>query len=151
MFSRMVVGYSISMCNDSRLRCSALRKAYEFRNHPKETIFRSNQGTNYTSHEFLNLFEVLELKESKKGTPYDNAIVESLFSNLKQDDLNYRILNTRRELEETVANYVEYYNNFRTHETLKFKTPLQFEDEYYKNKIRHKKSDAFNIAIFQTE
>lgn len=150
-FSRMVIGWSISTCNDSKLTTLSLKRAFEFRNHPKGTIFHSDQGTNYTSREFLNLLTVLELKESKskKGTPYDNAIVESFFSNLKQDDLNSRTLNSIRELDEVVNNYVEYYNNIRPHETLNFKSPKQFENEYYKKNIQ--KSDVFTSLIFKTE
>lgn len=89
-FSRMIVGWSISPVNDTKLTINTIKKPYKNRGILKATIVHSDQSTNYCSKEFIEFLSALELEESKskKGTPYDNAIVESFFSNLKQDDLN---------------------------------------------------------------
>lgn len=134
-FSRMVVGWSVSPVNDSKLTINTIKKAYENRGRPKATIVHSDQGTNYCSKEFLEFLDVLELEESKskRATPYDNAIIESFFSNLKQDDLNSRTFDKLFELEEAVKNYIDYYNNVRPHESLNMMTPSKYEEIYYKN------------------
>ncbi|EMS89715.1 IS1236 transposase domain protein [Leptospira noguchii str. Cascata] len=51
LYSRKVVGWSISNSNDSKLVCTALSKAIECRNPPKGLVFHSDRGSNYCSYE----------------------------------------------------------------------------------------------------
>lgn len=67
---------------------------------------------------------------SKAGTPYDNSVMEAFFSNLKQDDLNSCEFEEFDELVAVVNRYVEFYNSYRPHEFLGYKTPDEVEMEY---------------------
>ena len=134
LFSRKVISYKVSCKNNNSLTINTFKDAFEKRGRPSDLTFHSDQGANFTSNEYRGLLYVLKVKQSfsKRGTPYDNAAMESFFSNMKQDDLNSREFEYFEELEPAVKEYIEYYNNFRPHRTLDNKTPNQFEEEYYK-------------------
>ena len=73
---------------------------------------------------------------SKSGNPYDNACIESFFSNFKREEYNSKHYEYFDELEVSVASYMRYYNDYRPHQTLKNKTPNQFEKEFYEKKLQ---------------
>lgn len=136
LFSRMIIGSQVSTQNNDMLTITALKNAYETRNHPTTVTFHSDQGSNYTSAQYRALLHSLKIEQSfsKKGTPYDNAVIESFFSNMKQEELNSKDFEYLEELKNSVKNYIDYYNNYRPHKTLNYKTPKDFEIEYYKTK-----------------
>ena len=47
---------------------------------------------------------------SKRGCPYDNASMENFFGTLKEKCLNRRKFTSMSELQEVVAQYVQFYN-----------------------------------------
>mgnify|MGYP005926163465 FL=1 len=134
LFSRMVISHHLSTRNDELLAITALKKAYENRNCPNGVTFHSDQGTPYKSGKFINLLYTLKISQSfsKHGTPFDNSPIEAFFSNMKQNDLNNKTFEFFDDLKNAVDDYVNYYNNLRPHKSLHYKTPQQFEDEYYK-------------------
>lgn len=119
LFSRMIIGYTVSCKNDNNITVNALKMAYESRNCPAGVTFHSDQGSNYTSNQYVNLLSSLKIKQSfsKRATPYDNSVVETFFSNMKQGDLNHRNLDYLDDLKNAVSEYIKYYNEKRPHET----------------------------------
>lgn len=136
LFSRKVIAYRISSQNNTQLTINTFKDAYESRNRPTELSFYSDQGANYTAYEFRSLLHSLKVNQSfsKSGNPYDNACMESFFSNFKREEYNGKHYEFFDELEESVASYMKYYNDYRPHQTLKNKTPNQFENDYYNEK-----------------
>ncbi len=92
LFSRKIIAYEISIRNNSALTVNTFKKAFESRNCPQGSTFHSDQGANYTSEQYVSLLKTLKVDQSfsKRGTPYDNAVIESFFSNMKRDDLHSR-------------------------------------------------------------
>ncbi len=135
LFSRKILSHSISCKNDTALTINAFKGAFEKRDRPQNLTFHSDQGANYTSNEFRNLLHTLKVNQSfsKKRSPHDNSPAEAFFSNLKQEDLNSRDFEYLDELKIAVKEYIEYYNDFRPHDTLNNKTPNQVEEEYFSN------------------
>lgn len=133
LFSRKVVAYRLSIKNNTQLTVNTFKDAFENRNRPKDLTFHSDQGSNYTAYEFRDLLHSLKVNQSfsKSGNPYDNACMESFFSNLKREEYNGKQYEYFDELEESVDSYMRYYNDYRPHQTLKNKTPNQFENDYY--------------------
>ncbi len=133
LFARKIIAHSLSYRNDNALTIDTFNKAFESRKCPKELAFHSDQGANYTSTEYITLLKSLNVDQSfsKRGTPYDNAVIESFFSNMKRDDLNTRRFDSLEELGFAVASYVNHYNSYRPHASLAFKTPDQTEYEYF--------------------
>ena len=77
----------------------------------------------------------VEQSFSQRGTPYDNAVIESFFSNMKRDDLHSRHFEYFDDLVDAVKNYIEHYNSYRPHAALGYKTPNQVETEYFEQII----------------
>ena len=132
LFSRKVIAYGLSSQNNNKLTVNTFKDAFEARNRPKGLTFHSDQGSNYTSNEFIDLLRALKVEQSlsKSGTPYDNSVIEAFYSNLKQDDLNSCEFEEFDELVAVVDRYVEFYNSYRPHEFLGYKTPDEVEIEY---------------------
>ena len=133
LFSRRVIGYSIGYRISTALIKRAFLSAYEFRRPNNELIFHSDRGSNYRSKAFgicLDNHNVVQ-SYSKPHTPTDNAVAEAFFKSLKQEELYRRVYRSEREFKESVAEYMLFYNEDRPHKTLHYKTPIQFENEYY--------------------
>lgn len=65
---------------------------------------------------------------SRKGNPYDNAVMESFYRTLKRElvqDANY---DNPQQARQDIFKYIEsYYNTKRIHSALRWQSPLQFE------------------------
>lgn len=133
LFSRKILSYELSIRNNCTLTINAFKKAFESRRFPQGLTFHSDQGANYTSEQYVSLLKTLKVEQSfsQRGTPYDNAVIESFFSNMKRDDLNSRHFEYFDDLITAVKNYIEHYNSYRPHAALGYKTPNQAEDEYF--------------------
>ena len=57
--------------------------------------------------------------------------MESFFSRFKREEYNSIQYEFFDELQTSVDSYMKYYNDYRPHETLKNKTPNQFENDCY--------------------
>jgi len=133
LFSRKIVAYRLSSQNNTQLTINTFKDAYEDRGRPKGLSFHSDQGANYTAYEYRDLLRSLKVEQSfsKSGNPYDNACIESFFSNFKREEYNSKQYEFFDELEESINSYMNFYNDYRPHQKLNNKTPNQFEKEYY--------------------
>lgn len=69
---------------------------------------------------------------SKKGYPFDNAVLESFFKYLKLEETNRKTYATLQELQLSVFEYIEgFYNSKRPHGTLNYLTPNEKENLYF--------------------
>jgi len=50
---------------------------------------------------------------SAKGTPTDNAVIESFFATLKLECIYRTILDTQKTAEKLINEFIHYYNNIR--------------------------------------
>jgi putative transposase len=65
---------------------------------------------------------------SRKGMPYDNAVMESFFSSLKHELTHHESFNSRDEARSRIFDYIElFYNRKRLHSTLGYRSPAQSE------------------------
>ena len=85
LFNREIVGCALSKTMDAHLVCKALGQAKPLVI-SGETIFHSDQGSQYASQEFRQYLKQLGIKQSmsRKGNCYDNAYMERFFSSLKR-------------------------------------------------------------------
>ena len=135
MFSRKVLSYRISDTIDSILTFNTFVSAYENRGQPKELIFHSDQGSQYTSFVFRSYLKDHNITQSfsTPGSPTENAVCESFFYRLKYEALYQKLFTTAPEVEAELGKYIDYYNNRRPHRKLDFKTPQEIENDYYNN------------------
>ncbi len=130
LFSRSVVGWSMSSRMKSSLVCDALKMAI-WRRRPKEgLIHHSDRGSQYASHDFRTLLKAhgIQGSMSRKGDCWDNAVVESFFGSLKQERVQWKSYQTRHEAQQDVLEYITmWYNSKRLHSYLGYMNPNDFE------------------------
>lgn len=130
LYSRKVVGWSMSERMTSRLTCDALRMALSRRHQPRGVIVHSDRGSQYCAREHRELLERngLICSMSASGDCYDNAAVESWNHSLKVEAVHGERFETRAQAKEELFDYIEvYYNRQRLHSTLGYLSPEQFE------------------------
>ena len=130
LFSRKVVGWSMSTRMKSRLVCDALKTAIWQRRPTKGLIVHSDRGSQYASNEYQQLLRSNGFigSMSRKGNCWDNAVVESFFGTLKQERVQWRNYQTRYEAQQDVLQYISmWYNADRMHSYLGYVSPNQYE------------------------
>lgn len=130
LYSRKVVGWSMSERMTSTLVCDALKMALAHRQPEAGVIAHSDRGSQYCSHEYQQLLSAhgLVCSMSKKGDCYDNAAMESWNHSLKVEAIHGERFMTREAAKAEVFDYIEaYYNPTRLHSTLGYLSPMDFE------------------------
>ncbi|EON4378426.1 IS3 family transposase, partial [Shigella sonnei] len=81
LWSRAVIGWSMSPRLTAQLACDALQMALWRRKRPRNVIVHSDRGSQYCSADYQALLKWHNLRGSMsaKGCCYDNACVESFF------------------------------------------------------------------------
>jgi len=134
LFSRKIIGWHLSSNHSVELTIAAFQKSYKKRNVKYGLIFRSDQGSEYTAFGFRKLLDSCNVVQSfsKKGYPFDNACCESFFKYLKKNRTNRRTYYTAEELRLDLFEYIEnLYNNRLPHGAIGYKTPNEYEAEYW--------------------
>lgn len=132
LYSRRVINYQISRSASKNLVSKTFLNAYRKRGCPKNLIFHSDRGTQYTAKAFTDQLKKLNIKQSfsAPGNPLDNAVAESFFATFKKEEAYRRNYTSERNFIDGVANYIEFFNNERQHETLNYHTPAEFERKF---------------------
>ncbi|MDR0835314.1 MAG: IS3 family transposase [Tannerella sp.] len=129
LFSRKVVAHKISQKNCTQLVTATFKRAYALRNPSEDLLFHSDRGTQYTSYSFQKLLRDCQVKQSfsNSGRPCDNAVAESFFSSLKQEELYRKNYRSESDFKKQVADYIVRFNTERPHRSLLYRTPDQVE------------------------
>jgi len=131
LYSRRIVGWSVSGKNDTRLVSQALENAHRTRGTEKAgTIHHSDRGSTYASDSYQELLSRLKLRPSMsaRGNCYDNAAMESFYGRFKTSTIQDRVLADEKEVRATVFEYIEpFYNRYRKHSSLGYHSPVEFE------------------------
>lgn len=137
LFSRMVVGWAIEEHLKTSLVMKALKMALKNRDVKPGIMFHSDRGVQYASDEFRLALETKGFirSMSHKGMCYDNAVAESFFAQLKSEEVYQNVYLTKDDAKNNVFFYIEgWYNRKRIHSAIDYKTPEEFEKEYFERK-----------------
>ncbi|MEY8712106.1 IS3 family transposase [Mangrovibacter phragmitis] len=132
LWSRAVIGWSMSSRMTAKLACDALQMALWRRKRPKNVIVHTDRGGQYCSADYQALLKRHNLRGSMsaKGCCYDNACAESFFHSLKIECIHGERFISREIMRTTVFNYIECdYNRWRRHSACGGLSPEQFENE----------------------
>ena len=133
LFSRRIVGLSMSKRMQTDLVKSALQQAVINRKPGNSLIHYSDRGTQYTSKEFKQAAETYKMQLSmNSGSCYDNATMESFFHTLKTEHTYLMRSKTRIETKNDIFEFIEvFYNRQRSHSKLGYLSPCEFEKMYF--------------------
>jgi len=131
IYSRKVVGWSMSHSLHTSLVNDALTMAIKRRQPKKGLIYHTDRGSQYASYKHKALLEKYGITQSmsKKGDCWDNAVVESFFHSLKTELVHHEKFITRAQANEKIFEYIEiFYNRKRIHSSNNYMSPYEFEE-----------------------
>ena len=128
-YTRKVIGWSFSQNHDAALTHEALLMATQTSPPNIDTIFHSDQGSEYASKEYRTTLESIGLRVSmsRKGHCWDNAHMESFFGTLKTEMVYFQTFQRLEEAVAYISDYIRFYNCERLHSGLGYCTPTQYE------------------------
>lgn len=129
LYSRKIVGWSMSERIDSRLVVDALEMALQRELPEAGLVAHSDRGVQYASGHYQRLLEThgITCSMSRKGNCWDNAPMESFFATLKKELVHHEDYQTRAEACRSLFEYIEvFYNRLRRHSALGYRSPAEF-------------------------
>ncbi len=130
-YSRKVIGYALARRIDTELTLRALRMAITGRCPGEGVIHHSDQGVQYACGEYIAELRKhrFQISMSRSGNPYDNAMMESFFKTLKYEEVYLNEYEDLKDVLERLPYFIEeVYNKKRLHSSIKYLTPVEFEE-----------------------
>jgi putative transposase len=128
--SRKIVGWSMADHLRTELVSNALMMAIARRNPGSDLLHHSDRGVQYTSEDYMHLLKTNGLlpSMSRKGDCWDNAVMESFWSTLKNELVHHERYQTHEQARASIFEYIEvFYNRQRLHSSLGYVSPEAFE------------------------
>ena len=88
-------------------------------------IFNTDQGSQFTSEEFLNLLKEARIRISmdSKGRALDNIRCERFWRSIKYEEVYLKEYEIVEQARQGIREYMTFYNNERIHQSLNYFTP----------------------------
>jgi len=131
LYSRAIVGWSMSDRINGQLVLDALDMAITQRRPNKQVLVHSDQGSQYTALKYRDKLKAHNMicSMSRKGECHDNAVAESFFHTLKEELVYDENFTTKLEARQAIFKYIEFfYNRKRRHSTIGYKAPFVYEN-----------------------
>jgi len=136
-YSRFIVGWALSDTLETAPILEMMKEAFEKYGIP--AIINSDQGSQFTSDEYVKLLKDKGIRQSMDGKArwIDNVIIERWFRSLKTEEIYINEYTSPRELRRGIREYVEIYNHERPHTSVGDKRPAQaYAEKFGKNENR---------------
>jgi putative transposase len=130
LYSRNIVGWSISDNMKTKLVNDALLMALWQRKPSRGLIWHTDRGSQYasSSHRFILQQHGIKQSMSRKGNCWDNAVSESFFHTLKTELTHHQRFKTKEETRTAIFEYIEiFYNRVRMHSANDYMSPVDYE------------------------
>jgi putative transposase len=130
LFSRAVVGWSMSPWLKADLVTNALQMALDRRQPKAGLLMHTDRGSQYVADRYLHLMHRygIEASMSRTGNCWDNAVAESFFHTLKTECVYLERFETREQAQTVIFDYVEvFYNRQRRHSSNGNLAPMVYE------------------------
>ena len=128
LFSRFVVGWAVSACNNRHLTIKALEMALKRRCPEIGLLHHSDQGCTYASEDYQRLLAARSIicSMSRRGNCYDNAVMEAFFATFKGELGEH--FDSHGEAKMEIFDYIEvFYNQRRRHSSVGRVSPAECE------------------------
>lgn len=127
VYNGEIIAFTIDSKQDTALVLDTLSQLGDI---PVGCILHSDQGSVYTSADYQKAIKGkgITMSMSRKGTPADNACIESFHASLKSETfyLDRLTCTTTAIVEQTVRDYISYYNNIRIQTKLNNQSPINY-------------------------
>lgn len=135
LYSRQIVGWAVDKRMKKQLTLDALAMAYFYRKPKAGLLHHSDMGRQYACHQYQNQLahHGMIASMSRKGNCWDNAPVERFFRSLKLERLDGQRFVTRASARLEMIDYITFYNCYRLHSTLGYRSPMNYEKEQFEN------------------
>ena len=136
LYSRKIVGWSMSNSMKTTLVNDALLMALKQRSPNKGLIWHTDRGSQYASYEHRDLLQSYGIIQSmsRKGNCWDNAVAESFFHTLKTELIYHQKFQTKAQANQAIFEYIEvFYNRQRIHSANNNLSPVAFEEKMLLN------------------
>ena len=134
VFSRKVVGWSMSAKQRTELVAHALEMAVQRRRPTGVVVHHSDQGCQYTSYDFAKACRAAGVERSmgSVGDCFDNALAESFFATLECELLDRSVFANRNQARIAVFDFIEaFYNPWRRHSSIGNLSPVEYERRWH--------------------
>ena len=127
-YSRYVIDWEVSTTLEADFCVETLGRALKT---CQCEIFNTDQGSQFTSNDFTGLLKKHEIKISMDGCgrALDNIFVERLWRSVKYECVYLNDFMDVSESINSLGEYFNYYNNYRPHQSLDYKTPVEIYRE----------------------
>lgn len=131
--SKAILSYKLSNSIDATLVADVLKDALNKYNAPK--IFNSDQGSQYTSHDHIQILKDnnIQISMNGKGRSIDNIVIERFFRTIKYNCIFINDFKNIKELKIGIDNYLQKYNYQRFHSGIGYKKPMDVYLNYTHN------------------
>lgn len=121
--SRFILNWSVSNTMDAAWCTEVLKETLDLHGAPE--IFNTDQGSQFTSHEFQKVLADYEIKISMdgRGRALDNIYIERFWRSLKYEHVYLKPAEDGLDLFIGIKQYIGFYNIERRHQSLKLRTP----------------------------
>ena len=123
-YSRYVVAWELDQTLGLGFVLEAMGRALS---EARPAICNSDQGSHFTSPQFVRLLEDANVRVSMdgRGRALDNVFVERLWRSVKYEEVYIRGYENPRGARQSLGRYLEYYNHERPHQALGYRTPYE--------------------------
>jgi len=123
-FSRYVISWELDETLEMPFVLEAVQRALA---HAKPEIWNSDQGSHFTSPQYIDLVLAANVQISMdgRGRALDNIFVERLWRSVKYEDVYLHDYTTPREARQGLGRYFEFYDHERPHQALGYRTPAE--------------------------
>lgn len=130
LWNREIIGWSVGRYKNAEL----VKQAFYRISYPLShiNIFHTDRGNEFKNKVIDEVITSFDIKRSlsKKGTPLDNAVIESTNHILKTEFVYQNRFQTLAELETKLFDYVHWYNNIRIHGSIGYVTPIAYRQTH---------------------
>ena len=123
-YSKAVLSHRISNSMDTGLVTDVLEEA--LRLYPRPEIMNTDQGSQYTSSEHIQLLNdhSINISMDGKGRATDNIAIERFWRSAKYENIYLNQYDSLSSLKKGLKEYIDFYNNRRFHQSLEYQKPM---------------------------
>jgi len=137
-FTRKIVGWNLDNRCRAREWIAAVRMGLESQKISADSglTIRSDNGAQPCSAQFVSFLRKSGVSGQYTGynAPDDNAFVERVIRTIKEEEIWPNVYDRWSEAHQAVEQYIDFYNRERIHSALEYKSPLEFENDFFTRK-----------------